>query len=125
MTVCAAASQQLAYAINEKAVRAWATQRLRRERHADGGTTYSFTVSGSTCNNMGVALEVVMTVDVGADGRIVAACSRPAAADSGCNAMCAAGCDARAFFADFGGCPQVLDRKSTRLNSRHLVLSYA
>ena len=108
MTVCPAASQQPAYAVNEKALRAWATQRLRRERRADGGMTYSFTVSGSTCNNMGVALEVVMTVDIGADGRIEAACSRPAAGDSGCDAMCAAGCEARAFFAHVGGCPEVL-----------------
>ena len=108
MTVCPAVSQQHNYAINEKTLRAWAMQRLRRERRADGGTTYSFTVSGSTCNNMGVALEVVMTVDVGADGRIEAAWSQPAAADTGCDAMCAAGCNARAFFADFGGCLHVV-----------------
>jgi hypothetical protein len=108
MTVCPAASQQAAYAINEKALRAWATHRLRRERRAGGGTSYSFTISGSTCNNMGIALEVVMTVDVGADGRIEAACCGPAATDGGCDAMCAAGCNAPAFFAHVGGCAKVV-----------------
>ena len=108
MTVCSGAFRQPAYAINDRALRAWAAQRLRREPRADGGSVYAFTVSGSTCSNMGVPLEVVMTVELGADGRIAAAYSRPAAGDAGCEAMCAAGCNARAFFACVGGCPQAL-----------------
>ena len=103
-----ATPQQPAYAVGEAALRKWATQRLRLEPGPDRATVYSFTVSGSTCTNMGVPLEAVMTVVVGADGRIEAASTRPASGDVGCDAMCAAACDARRFFAGVGCCPEAL-----------------
>ena len=94
------------YAIPEKALRRWVTERLRAEPRPGGGVVYSLTVSGSTCNN--VPLEVVMTVAVDADGRIDAASSRPASADRGCDAMCAAHGNGGRFLAEVGGCDEVL-----------------
>jgi hypothetical protein len=96
------------YAIAETALRRWASQRLRCEPRADGGAVYTFAMSGSTCNNMGVPLEVLMTVSVDARGRIESATSQPAPADTGCSAMCAANCNGRQFFADCGQCDEAI-----------------
>jgi hypothetical protein len=108
MVTLASTPEKPAYAIPERAIRTWVTERLRRQPRAHGGVLYSFTLSGSTCNNMGVPLEVIMTVAVGADGRIEAATSRPAAADFGCRAMCAAQGDGRRFFGEVGGCEEAI-----------------
>ena len=99
-------AEKPAYAIPEKALRRWVTQRLRREVRADGGMNYSFLLSGSTCKN--AAIEVVMTVSLDADGRIEAASSRPGTSDSGCNAMCAAEGNGLRFLADVGGCEEAV-----------------
>src|SRR5688572_19653673 len=94
------------YAIPEKALRRWATERLSAEPRTGGGIVYSLTISGSTCNN--VPLEVVMTVAVDADGRIDATLSRPVGAGRGCDAMCAAHGDGRRLLAEVGTCDEVL-----------------
>ena len=49
-----------------------------------------------------------MTVRVGPDGRIEDASARPAAGDGGCDAMCAAQGDGRAFLAQSGACDEAL-----------------
>jgi hypothetical protein len=108
MTLSLPTIQQPGYAIAEKALRRWAAERLQQRRRQDGATVYSFAMSGSTCNNMGVPLEAVMTVMVDADGRIRSATSSPSQSDNGCDAMCAAGCDGRRFLADVGTCNEVL-----------------
>lgn len=95
-----------AYAVAEKALRRWVQERLRRERRVDGRNVYSFAMSGSTCTN--VPLETVMTVIVDAEGRIETTSSRPAAADAGCSAMCAAHGDGRRFFRDVGRCDEAI-----------------
>ena len=89
----------------EKALRRWVSERLRRQRRADGGTTYSFLLSGSTCGN--VPLEAVMSVTVNAAGRIESASSRPVSASGGCDAMCAARGNCCRFFEDVGDCGEV------------------
>src|SRR5688572_24333229 len=97
MTVHLTISERAPYAVAEKALRRWVKERLRREQGPDGGTVYSFALSGSTCNNMGRPLEVVMTVAIDPDGRVRAASARPAGADTGCDAMCAAQSDGCRF----------------------------
>lgn len=94
-----------AYAIAEKALRRWAKERLRQEPGPGGGAVYAFTLSGTTCNNMGLPLETLMIVEVDAAGRITAASSRPGPGDTGCDAMCvcAAKRDAGRFLAESGG----------------------
>jgi len=106
MTVSLPTSPSPDYAVSEKALRRWAAERVRCQSRADGGRVYTFVMSGSTCTNMGVPLEVVMTVTVGTDGRIESTSSEPAPGDSGCDAMCAAACDGRRFLAEAGGCEE-------------------
>lgn len=96
------------YAVPDKALRLWTSQRLGREVREDGSTVYCFAMSGSTCNNMGRPLEVTMTVVIDAQGRIESASSRPAASDVGCDAMCAAEGDGARFLADSGHCNEVV-----------------
>jgi hypothetical protein len=108
MTVNLPISERTPYAVAEKALRRWVKERLRQEQGEDGGTVYSFSLSGSTCNNMGRPLEVVMTVALDADGRVRAASARPADADTGCDAMCAAQGDGRRFFANAGDCDEAV-----------------
>ena len=108
MTVHLPTSERATYAVAEKALRRWVTERLRREPGPDGTTVYSFALSGSTCNNMGRPLEVTMTVAVDADGRVRAASARPADADTGCDAMCAANGSGQRFLAEFGACDDVV-----------------
>jgi len=96
--------ENFTYAVSEKALRRWSSERLRRQHRADGAIIYTFAMSGSTCTNMGLPLEIVMTVIVGADGRIESASSQPAPGDTGCSAMCAAEGNACRFLADAGGC---------------------
>lgn len=108
MTVSLPALQSGAYAIAPSALRRWAGERLHRQPRTDGGVIYSFAMSGSTCNNMGVALEAIMTVAVDARGRIESATARPAPHDRGCDAMCQAQCDGRRFLADSGSCDEVV-----------------
>jgi hypothetical protein len=94
-------------AIAPKALRRWASERVRREPRGDGGTTYTFALTGSTCTNR--PLEVVMTVQVDRRGRIESATASPASGDAGCDAMCgAAACDGRRFLAELGGCDEVV-----------------
>ncbi|HEV2292843.1 MAG TPA: hypothetical protein VGR35_03255 [Tepidisphaeraceae bacterium] len=90
----------------EKALRRWATQRLRRAHRADGGVDYVFLLSGSTCNN--VPIEAVMTVRLDAAGRIEAASSRSARSDIGCDAMCAAERSGAKFLSDMGTCDEAV-----------------
>ena len=106
MTISLSTLERPVYAIAEKALRRWATERVRREAGAQGGTVYFFSLTGSTCNN--VPLEVVMTVAVDADGRIQAASTRPAGANGGCDAMCAAEGNACGFLAAVGDCDDVV-----------------
>ena len=69
---------------------------------------YCFTLTGSTCNSMGRALEVEMIVTVVPGGRIESASARPAARDSGCGAMCAAEGNGTRFLAAVGGCNEAV-----------------
>ena len=98
------------YAVAEKALRRWAAERVRHAPRDDGGAVYTFALTGSTCTNR--PLEVLMTVELGPDGRIVSATSQPAPHDAGCDAMCAAAaaaaCDGRQFLAEFGGCDEAV-----------------
>src|SRR5690349_24173593 len=71
-----------AYPVVEKALRRWASERVQRATRDDGGTEYTFHLSGSTCTN--VALDVLMTVSVDASGRIESAVCNPAPGDKGC-----------------------------------------
>ena len=96
------------YAIAERALRRWVEERLQRQLRADGGAVYSFALSGSTCNNMGMPLEVEMIVTANADGRIESARAYPSASDRGCHLMCAANGNATQFFTDVGDCPDVV-----------------
>ena len=98
--------QQAPYTIPPAALARWATQRVRREPRRDGGVVYSFAMSGSTCNN--VPLDVLMTVTLGADGRIESATARPAGHDAGCGAMCAALGDGGGFLSHFGSAEEVV-----------------
>jgi hypothetical protein len=100
--------QHTTYAVAEPALRRWARERLHRQPRDDGGIVYSFLMSGSTCNNMGVPLEAIMTLAVDAQGKIESATARPAPHDRGCDAMCQAQCDGRRFLADFGSCNEVV-----------------
>ena len=102
MTLCSAHSTLRTYAIPDASLARWARERLHQERRTDGSVVYSFTLSGSTCTNMGRPLEVVMTVLVDANGRIQQATSTPAAHDTGCSAMCGALGNGRMFLAQSG-----------------------
>ena len=106
-----------ACAVPEKALRRWVRERLRRADRADGGTVYSFTLTGSTCSN--VPLEVLMTVAVDADGRIDAASSRPAAGDAGCDAMCAPQGDGGGFLEASGRCEEAVGLTLEEAALRH------
>jgi len=107
MTVSLPISEPSRYVVAEKALRRWATERVRRTRRAGGGETCTFALTGSTCTNR--PLEVLMTVELGADGRIVSATAQPGPHDTGCDAMCAAAvCDGRRFLAETGRCDEVV-----------------
>src|SRR5688572_27465505 len=106
MIACSSIPAPVAYAIPEKALARWASERLHRERGADGGVVYSFALSGSTCTN--VPLETVMTVHLDAGGTIRAASWRPAAGDGGCERTCAAQCHGRAFLSSVASCDEAL-----------------
>ena len=97
-----------AYAVPAGALRRWARERLRRRERADGGVVYTIALAGSTCTNR--PIESLMTVAVGADGRIESATAQPAPNDTGCHTMCAAQqCDAgRRFMAECCGCEEVI-----------------
>jgi len=97
-----------AYAVAEKALRRWARERLQRKPRPEGGTDYSFAMSGSTCTNLGHPIEVVMTVAVGAGGRIEAATLQPAATDTGWKAMCATSVDSARFLAENADCAEAV-----------------
>jgi hypothetical protein len=109
MSLSLPVSESPTYAIAEKALRRWASERLHRQHRADGGTVYTFSLTGSTCTNR--PLDVVMTVSVDRDGRIESATSQPAPNDTGCDAMCAAATaasDGRRFLAEFGNCDEAV-----------------
>ena len=106
MSASPSISQSRRYAIPEAALRRWVKQRVRSSARADGGIIYTFALSGSTCNN--VPIEVVMTVAIGADGRIERATAHRADGDRGCDAMCAAPLDGQRFLADEGGCDEAI-----------------
>ncbi len=94
------------YAVAERALRRWAAERLRSKPRAGGGAVYTFALTGSTCTNR--PIEVEMTVTVDADGRIDSATAAPAPHDTGCGAMCAATAGAQRFFAESGGCDEAV-----------------
>lgn len=100
------------YAIAPRALQRWADERLSIQRRPDGGAVYSFLLSGSTCNNMGMPIEVEMIVTTDGDGRIESARSYPSADDRGCHLMCAVNSNATGnathFFTDVGDCPDVI-----------------
>ena len=106
MTLHLPISQPGDYAIPEKSLRRWATERLHRNDRADGGADFSFVLSGSTCNN--IALTVMMTVAVDSTGRIESATARPASGDTGSGAMCAADGDGAGFLGKSGRCDEVI-----------------
>lgn len=107
MTVSLPVSDSQTYAVAEKALRRWASERVRRESREDGGVVYTFALAGSTCTNR--PIDVVMTVALGADGRVESATAHPAPDDTGCEAMCAAAtCDARRFFVEQVRCGDVV-----------------
>jgi hypothetical protein len=96
------------YSISPRALQRWSDERLHIQRRPDGGTVYSFLLSGSTCNNMGMPIEVEMIVTTDADGRIESARSYPSANDRGCHLMCAANGNATSFFTETGECSDVI-----------------
>jgi hypothetical protein len=95
------------YAIPTRSLARWAQERVGIENTADGAAVYSFSLSGSTCNNMGVPLEAVMTVVV-RDRKIERASAAPAANDRGCNAMCGAAGDGRRFLSESASCHEAI-----------------
>jgi hypothetical protein len=97
-----ATTEKPAYAVPERALRRWVAERLRQHKRPDGATVFSFALTGSTCTNQ--PLEVVMTVVIAADGRIESTSATPAAHDTGCDVMCAAGDDGRKFLQHVGRC---------------------
>ena len=101
-------SSSSAYSISPRALQRWTDERLHIQRRPDGGTVYSFVLSGSTCNNMGMPVEVEMIVTTDADGRIESARSYPSASDRGCHLMCAANGNATQFFTATGECGDVI-----------------
>jgi hypothetical protein len=82
-------------------------ERLRTEVR-DSGVTYSFLLSGSTCSNIGRAIEVVMIVTTDTNGRIRSAWASPASGDRGCDAMCAAEGDGARFLRAAGQCDEAI-----------------
>lgn len=79
------------YGTNLKALRRWAAERLTLASHADGSIDATFRYEGTTCTNMGRALEFVYEVTLGpeADGYPIRSqrCA-PAPGDDGHRAMC-------------------------------------
>lgn len=107
MTVSLPLSDSHAYAVAKTALRRWARERVRRAARDDGSVIYTFALSGSTCNNR--PIDVMMTVVLGADGRIESATAEPAPHDAGCGTMCAAApCDGRRFLAEQARCDEAV-----------------
>lgn len=106
MTAMPPTSANPTYAVAPKTLDRWARERLRCRPTAAGGRLYSFMVSGSTCTN--IPIEIEMTVEVDATTRIQAASFAPTAADSGSRSMCAATVDPAPFFARVGHCAEAL-----------------
>ncbi len=97
------------YSVPEGALRRWAEQRVRREDRADGGAVFAFALSGSTCN--GTPLEMVLTVNVGPDGRIESTSSVPADHDLGFGVQCVTARDedeARRWLEYVGPCKEAV-----------------
>jgi len=101
-----ATAERRPYAVPEKALRRWVAERLGHGRREDGAIVYTFALTGSTCTNQ--PLDVVMRVVVSADGRIESTSATPAAADFGCDVMCASGGDGRKFLKHVGGCDEAV-----------------
>jgi hypothetical protein len=79
------------YSINAKALRRWSQERLRLTDKADGSIAAHFRYEGTTCSNMGRALEYDYHILVGSarDGhRIVEAACLPAPGDTGHALQC-------------------------------------
>jgi hypothetical protein len=107
MTVSLPVSDSQMDAVAEKALCRWARERVRRESRADGATVYTFALAGSTCTNR--PIDVVMTVALGADGRIESAVAAPVPHDTGCDAMCgAAASNGQQFLAEQGRCDEAI-----------------
>jgi hypothetical protein len=53
------------YAINDKALRRWAAERLSLDRHVDGSVDATFRYEGTTCTDMGRPLEFQYRVALG------------------------------------------------------------
>jgi len=107
MTVSLPVSESHTGAVAETALRRWSAERVRRHLRHDGGTVYTFALAGSTCTNR--PIDVVMTVALGADGRVESATAAPAPHDAGCDAMCgAAASNGRQFLAEQARCDEAI-----------------
>ncbi len=80
------------YTVSARALRKWASERVRLERRDDGSVTACFRFDGTTCSNSGHPLAFNYTVALGPpdSGRtILRADCRPAEGDEGHRRMCA------------------------------------
>ena len=79
------------YTVHPKALRRWASERLRLETLADGRILAKFRYDGTTCSNMGRPLAFDYTVLLGSREqgyRIFEQACAPAAGDAGYRSMC-------------------------------------
>jgi len=96
---------QAKYSTNERALRKWSADRLRLQPRADGSIEALFRYEGTTCSNMGRALEFDYRVVLsGAESghRILEATCAPAPEDEGYKFMCEYIADAETFMARIG-----------------------
>lgn len=80
------------YSVNARALRKWATERIRLEHRGDGTVAATFRFDGTTCSNMGVPLAFDYRVSLSGpdDGyRILESACTPAPGDEGYQSMCA------------------------------------
>lgn len=102
------------YAVNRKALRRWASERLKLEARQDGGVDAVFRFDGTTCTNMGQPLAFYYGVTVGprADGyRIQESWCGPAPGDVGHTFMCKYRTDAEQLMAEIGSEKPLLGRR--------------
>lgn len=79
------------YSVNVKALKRWATERLRLEERADGSIDARFRYDGTTCNNMGRPLAFDYFVRLGQREEgypIREQCCSPVPGDTGHTQMC-------------------------------------
>ena len=78
------------YAISRKALERWAKERLKLVPSDEGDRAYRFSLSGSTCSNMGLPIKAEMVVEMNEEDRIVKTSTKPSPGDIGLGKMCAA-----------------------------------